>query len=1131
MSPIGDWLAEAQHADFTGRQAELDLFRVLLPLDRQKALSELGDDARQRVQSLSPPKRLQSLVVLGIHGIGGIGKSRLLAQFQALTEEYDTESDRLKRDEPVLVARLDLQSHKGILDFLIAIYEQLEPRMEFPNFEAGLKQRQEIEDRLRKSDNIHKGTLQTLSLGVSSLIKGVPFVGELIGETLASPAQIEAAISGIYRAVGRKEGDFWMKPEDELTNRLLADLEPISEKYRFVLMFDTYELIGIFDEWVRERFLPRLGKHTLMVVAGRHSLEERGWQRYSSLMWQFEVPPFSHNESREYLEKKGVTDTQVVTSLADRTDGHPLTLSMFAELVAQGEVIGTDLMRSAESKKVIQQLLKSIRERIPESLQMALEICAVLRVMNEDSLAYMLDQDDVGLIFDQVRAFDFVKMSPNGIVLHDTVGSAINDELLWRSPNYYHNLHNKASQFYGEMLTRGSITEHYNYELERLYHRIRANENEGMNLFKEMANGFVLYGQPDQLRRLLVDVYSYKEYLVVEDNRKVLDNYDAKLLELEHLIEEVDRVRQSPRLRHAIESKFPYPIAHVFYQLRSTNGWLAEVPQLENVLGVTLEHFAILAMSEYFSSMARDKTLNTKLLNYFDRSMTQGRWAALLRDVLTYLHTHNHKPFISPLFDFYFPKQGEQTITTLREMWDQLVHARNELVHPNSYSPPSKDKHHDFKQHLIELLQTAAFLTDYPLISALSTHTPGGVKLRMHTCLLYMGYYDKPDVAQLYCDVDLDENRVVLLNLETTEVLDLYPLYLLDACSESSCRQLHLLRFNTLEKKGAMYLSVEGHSRLDAVAAADLLEILDGDLWASKLRRKAQYLSLEPNETWRQLPEGYRIADKYEVVGHIRHGGMADVYKVRQLYLSVNEQQYFALKLLPFQFLSDRVTISRFRSEAIQARRLNHPNIVRTIEYGEELVDHYLVMEIAQGWKINGGIALDVGELPKPLNRDILLHILKQACEGLHYIHGHQMVHGDVKPGNLLLFDNNVVKLSDFGITRSQGMSRLTMTGPPIGTPEYMSPEQAQGMELTAESDIYSLGVVLYELLEGNPPFRRTTPLATYHAHLYDPVPVMTSIKPDSSDSLQGIVMRCLEKAPEKRFKSAKELYEAVVAG
>ena len=187
-------------------------------------------------------------------------------------------------------------------------------------------------------------------------------------------------------------------------------------------------------------------------------------------------------------------------------------------------------------------------------------------------------------------------------------------------------------------------------------------------------------------------------------------------------------------------------------------------------------------------------------------------------------------------------------------------------------------------------------------------------------------------------------------------------------------------------------------------------------------------------------------------------------------------------------------------------------------------------MELADGWSTNEEIvALDVGELPKPLGEAKAIRIIKQACEGLDYLHKHQIIHRDIKPGNLLLFGDERVKLADFGIARSRESITLTMTGLAMGTPEYMSPEQAEGKrELTFASDIYSLGVVLYELLAGQPPFKRATPLATAVAHLHEPVPAMTQSNPNISTPRQRIVMKCLEKEPHDRYDSARSLYRDI---
>jgi len=255
---------------------------------------------------------------------------------------------------------------------------------------------------------------------------------------------------------------------------------------------------------------------------------------------------------------------------------------------------------------------------------------------------------------------------------------------------------------------------------------------------------------------------------------------------------------------------------------------------------------------------------------------------------------------------------------------------------------------------------------------------------------------------------------------------------------------------------------------------------------------------------------------------------MSDIYKVQ-----APGGEELALKLLPFQFLSDREMVRRFRLEATQANRLNHPNITRVVGHGEDLVDHYLVMELATGWKLpDGTLALDAGELTKPLDDKVIVDMLKQACDGLEYIHSEGVIHRDIKPGNLLLFEEGQVKLADFGIARSREAITLTITGLAMGTPDYMSPEQSLGThDLTPASDIYSLGVVMYELLAGKLPFKRSTPMATMYAHLHDQAPSLNSLRPDVPEGLRNIVMKCLEKNPEKRFKSANEMYAALERG
>jgi serine/threonine protein kinase len=578
---------------------------------------------------------------------------------------------------------------------------------------------------------------------------------------------------------------------------------------------------------------------------------------------------------------------------------------------------------------------------------------------------------------------------------------------------------------------------------------------------------------------------------------------------------------QSSRLRYAIENKFPYPIARTFYQLRSFNDWQAEISQLSNILGAALEHLAILAMTEYFSGSQRDAMINQSIYDKLRQHISLGNWVNITREVLTFLKGSAHEAFMPELFDIYFPTKA-QSSPSIKKLIDELVKMRNDFAHPKK--PPTRVEHRNYKRNLIELLQGMAFLKDYPLISVKSAESQEGVK--SHACHLHMGFHDTFEQISLQCDLDLEKTRVAMLNPKAGELLHLHPFYLLRECQEAECGVIHLFHFDRVGKNRVEYLTANGHGLRDERADLDLKSLLQSSLGA-RLRLKARYLYLQAEENeWHKLPVGQCIEGKYEVVEWLRRGGMADVYRVKK----VNEDQHLALKLLPFQFLSDQKMVQRFRHEATQAIRFRHPNITSVLDYGEDLVDHYLVMELASGWKTSAGeVALDVGELPKPFDEVIVISIIKQACAGLVYIHGQGVVHRDVKPGNLLLFDGGQVKLADFGIARSRESITLTLTGLAMGTPEYMSPEQAEGSrELKQTSDIYSLGVVMYELLTGEPPFRRNTPLATAVAHLRESVPNPSKLNPQVSERLAKIVLKCLEKSPDKRFRSALDLYNAL---
>lgn len=502
--------AQIHQSVFTGRQVEIDLFGSLLPVDRPASAN---------------------IDILVIYGIGGIGKSELLKQFQRVAAEIGT-----------AVAKIEPQAQAGIFDFLLAVYEQLKGQVRFTRFEEGLDRHRKVEAKLLGHASASDSALKMFAKGTHTTLKLVPGVN--VFAEVISPEQVEAAVDAVYAAVGRKEGEFWLRPEEEMTDRLLDDLNQYCSLTRLVLMVDTYELMGVFDDWVRDRLFANLGDHGMLVVAGRHRLEGKGWQEYADLMRQVELSPLSESEVQSYLQKKGVTDRQVAAEMVDYADGHPLTLSMLTELAGHVQLKAGDLERVPERRHVIHELLGRITQNVAENLRAALECCAVLRFVTEDSLAYLMQLPDVSRIFEEVRRYDFIKVRVDGtgIALHDVVWTAMNDELRWRSPERYCALQERAATYYEARLEKATGQEIQRLSLERLYHRVRADEDAGIKVFQPMAEELVRGRLLNRLRALLGDVDTYD--LQSGDSRLWLEYYHARLAHLVGHIAEAEGVYQ-----------------------------------------------------------------------------------------------------------------------------------------------------------------------------------------------------------------------------------------------------------------------------------------------------------------------------------------------------------------------------------------------------------------------------------------------------------------------------------------------------------------------------------------------------------------------------------------------------------
>jgi len=259
---------------------------------------------------------------------------------------------------------------------------------------------------------------------------------------------------------------------------------------------------------------------------------------------------------------------------------------------------------------------------------------------------------------------------------------------------------------------------------------------------------------------------------------------------------------------------------------------------------------------------------------------------------------------------------------------------------------------------------------------------------------------------------------------------------------------------------------------------------------------------------------------QYQIIEPLGEGGMAAVYKAYQL---GKLNRYVALKVLPPLLAKSPEFAKRFEQEANILAELQHPHIVPVFDFGEDGGYYYLVMPFIEGCTLADLLH------GKPLPLSQIRRITIQVAEALDYAHSRGLVHRDVKPSNILVDGSGNCFLSDFGITKIlESAEKLTSTGEVIGTPAYMSPEQGRGETLDSRSDIYSLGVVLYEMATGRVPYRADTPLAVIIKHMQDPLPPPRSINPFLPLAVEQVILKALAKRKEDRYQTAGEMAQAI---
>lgn len=267
------------------------------------------------------------------------------------------------------------------------------------------------------------------------------------------------------------------------------------------------------------------------------------------------------------------------------------------------------------------------------------------------------------------------------------------------------------------------------------------------------------------------------------------------------------------------------------------------------------------------------------------------------------------------------------------------------------------------------------------------------------------------------------------------------------------------------------------------------------------------------------IAKGYLLGDRYRIIDTLGEGGMANVYLAKDIIL----QRKVAVKMLRFDLQKDPQTVQRFQREALSTSELSHPNIVSVFDVATDHGVPYMVMEYVDGPNLKQYIQ-DHG--PLPLTQ--VISIMDQILSAVSLAHQHNVIHRDLKPQNILMDQHGTIKIADFGIALALSQTDITQTNTALGSVHYMSPEQARGGVVTKQSDIYSLGIILYELLAGKVPFGGQTAVSIALQHMRDQVPSLHKLNPDIPQSLDNVVRQATAKDPRDRFASVSDMKRAL---
>ena len=268
------------------------------------------------------------------------------------------------------------------------------------------------------------------------------------------------------------------------------------------------------------------------------------------------------------------------------------------------------------------------------------------------------------------------------------------------------------------------------------------------------------------------------------------------------------------------------------------------------------------------------------------------------------------------------------------------------------------------------------------------------------------------------------------------------------------------------------------------------------------------------------INKGTKINNRYSIIRTIGEGGMANVYLAYDTILDRN----VAVKVLRGDLRNDEKFVRRFQREALSASSLNHPNIVEMYDVGEDDGEYYIVMEYVEGKTLK-----QLLKKRGSLTITEVIDIMSQITDGMAHAHDSYIIHRDIKPQNIMILENGLIKITDFGIAMALNSTQLTQTNSVMGSVHYLPPEQAAGKGCTIKSDIYSMGILMYELLTGSVPFKGENAVEIALKQLKEPIPSIRKILPELPQSVENIIIKATAKNPANRYKDAREMHQDII--